>query len=42
MLAQAEMLVVIVLNEQISLGIFQKDDGEEMDVKGQSILKVPQ
>ncbi len=42
MLAQAEMLVVIVLNEPISLGTPIKGDGEEMDVKGQSILKVPQ
>jgi len=41
MLAQAEMLVVIVLNEKISLGAFQGDGGE-MNVKGQSIHKVPQ
>ena len=42
MLAQAEMLVVIVLNEKISLGTLLKGDGEEMDLKGQSIHKVPQ
>ena len=40
MLAQTEMSVVFVLNEQISLGTI--GDGEEMEVKGQSICKVPQ
>lgn len=40
MLAQAVMLVVIVLNQQISLGTI--GDGGEMNVKGQSILNVPQ
>lgn len=40
MLAQAEMLVAFVLNEKISLGVWRdSSDGEEMDVKGQSILK---
>ncbi len=42
MLAQAEMPVVIALNEKISLGISYRDDGEETDVKGLSICKVPQ
>jgi len=41
MLAQAEMLVVFVLNETISLGT-SNGDGEEMDVKGQSICNVQQ
>lgn len=40
MLAQTEMSVVIVLNEKISLGTL--GDGEEKNVKGLSILKVPQ
>ncbi len=41
MLAQTEMFVVIVLNEPISLGTIY-GDGEEKDVKGLIILKVPQ
>ncbi len=41
MLAQAEMPVVFVLNETISSGTLM-GDGEEMDVKGQSIPNVQQ
>lgn len=41
MLAQTVMSVVFALNEAISLGV-RKDDGCEMDVKGQSSCKVPQ
>lgn len=42
MLAQAVMLVVIVLNEIISSGTPKKGDGGEMEFKGQSIHNVPQ
>jgi len=41
MLAQAAMPVVIALNEQLSLGT-DPGDGGELDVKAQSIHKVPQ
>ena len=41
MLAQAVMLVVIVLNEPISSGTGDGDGGE-IDVKGETTLKVPQ
>jgi len=41
MLAQAETPVVFALDKPISLGA-GNGDGGEMEVKGQSILKVPQ
>jgi len=41
MLARAEMPVVIVLNEKLRSGT-SNGDGGKRDLKGPSILKVPQ